>query len=145
MKPIKILLVEDNPGDVDLTREVLDASGRDVDLHVAEDGVLALECLEHRTDRAANYTPDLILLDLNLPRLDGRKVLAHIKGTERLKAVPVVILTSSDAEDDVLESYQLGANSYVMKPTNLKTYRSTVQGVETFWSRIATLPPNDDE
>jgi len=145
MRPIKILLVEDNPGDVDLTREALDATGHDVELHVAEDGVRALEFLEHKTDRVASLTPDLVLLDLNLPRLDGRHVLAHIKGTERLKKVPVVILSSSDAEDDILDSYQLGANSYVMKPTNLKTYRSTVQGVENFWSRIATLPPSEDD
>lgn len=145
MKPIRILLVEDNPGDVDLTREALDASGREFDLHVAEDGARAIEYLDRKSDRLASQTPDLILLDLNLPRLDGRQVLAHIKGTDRLKKVPVVILTSSDAENDVLKSYELGANSYVMKPSNLKDYRSTVQGVEKFWSLIATLPPTGDD
>ena len=140
-KPIEILLVEDNPGDVLLTRKALaDAKVRNF-LNVVHDGVEALAFL-HRTGQYATVPrPDLILLDLNLPKKDGREVLADIKRDPNLRRIPVVILTSSAAEQDVLRAYDLHANCYITKPVDLSKFLSVVQSIEVFWLTIVRLPP----
>ena len=135
-RPIEILLVEDNPGDVRLTLEALRDSKVRNNLHVARDGVEALEFLR-RTDAVR---PDLILLDLNLPRKDGREVLAEIKADPLLKTIPVVVLTTSRAEQDVLRSYELQANCYITKPVDLDQFITVVKSIEDFWLTIVTLP-----
>jgi two-component system, chemotaxis family, response regulator Rcp1 len=138
--PIEILLVEDNPGDVRLTQEAL-REGRIANrLIVCADGDEALALLR---DRVANGTavPALILLDLNLPRRDGRSVLAEIKGDPRLKVVPVIVLTSSAAERDILESYERHANAYVTKPIDIDEFLGTVRALEGFWLSVVRLPP----
>ncbi len=140
MKPIKVLLVEDNEADVELTRETFEHSKLNVELVVAEDGVEAIDILTGRTDRHPAVRPDLILLDLNLPRVDGRQVLLTIKDDRELKKIPVVVLTSSDAESDVVASYQLGANCFITKPGDFRKYQDVVQALEGFWFAIATLP-----
>jgi chemotaxis family two-component system response regulator Rcp1 len=140
-KPIEVLLVEDNPADADLTRETFEASKLRVNLAVASDGIKAMEYL-HRLGRHVDAPfPDLILLDLNLPKKDGREVLAEIKADSRLKQIPVVVLTSSDAERDVVKGYALGANCYVTKPVDLKGFQTIVQAVEGFWFTVVKLPP----
>ena len=131
------MLVEDNPADADLTRETFDISKLHVDLSVAIDGAQAIELLKKR---GAAPLPDLILLDLNLPKKDGRAVLAEIKSDEELRKIPVVILTSSDAERDVAQSYSLGANCYVTKPVDLRAFQTIVQAVESFWFSVVKLP-----
>ncbi|MEN3950897.1 response regulator [Iodidimonas sp. SYSU 1G8] len=140
MKPVKVLLVEDNDADVDLTRETFEASRLNVDLTVASDGVEAIEILTRRGVGGGDGRPDLILLDLNLPKVDGRQVLVAIKDDFDLKKIPVVVLTSSDAESDVLASYQLGANCFITKPGDLKAFQNVVQALEGFWFAVATLP-----
>jgi chemotaxis family two-component system response regulator Rcp1 len=140
MKPIKVLLVEDNEADVDLTRETLAASRLNVELTVASDGVEAIEILTGRRRAAGGVRPDLILLDLNLPKIDGRQVLLAIKDDRDLKRIPVVVLSSSDAESDVLASYQLGANCYVTKPGEWRKFQDVVQALESFWFAVAKLP-----
>lgn len=139
-RPIQILLVEDNPGDVRLTMEALKEGKVRNDLNVVSDGVEAIAFLRHEGKYAASPTPDLILLDLNLPRKDGREVLAEIKADERLKHIPVVILTTSRAEQDVLKSYDLHANCYVTKPVDLDQFISVVKSIEDFWLTVVTLP-----
>ncbi len=140
MKPIKVLLVEDNEADVDLTRETFEHSKLNVELTVAEDGVEAIDILTGRNEVQPRIRPDLILLDLNLPRVDGRQVLLTIKDDRELKKIPVVVLTSSDAESDVVASYQLGANCFITKPGDFRKYQDVVQALEGFWFAIATLP-----
>lgn len=140
MKPIKVLLVEDNDADVDLTRETFESSTLNVELTVASDGVEAIDILTGRRSSRASERPDLILLDLNLPKVDGRQVLLAIKDDRELKKIPVVVLTSSDAESDVLTSYQLGANCFITKPGDFRAYQDVVQALEGFWFAIATLP-----
>jgi CheY-like chemotaxis protein len=140
MKPIKVLLVEDNDADVDLTRETFESSALNVELMVASDGVEAIDILTGRRASQAGERPDLILLDLNLPKVDGRQVLLAIKDDRELKNIPVVVLTSSDAETDVLTSYQLGANCFITKPGDFRAYQDVVQALEGFWFAIATLP-----
>jgi CheY-like chemotaxis protein len=135
-RPIEILLVEDNPGDVRLTLEALRDSKVRNNLQVARDGVEALEFLR-RTDAVR---PDLILLDLNLPRKDGREVLAEIKADPLLKTIPVVVLTTSRAEQDVLRSYELQANCYITKPVDLDQFITVVKSIEDFWLTIVSLP-----
>jgi CheY-like chemotaxis protein len=135
-RPIEILLVEDNPGDVRLTIEGLKEGKVRNNLHVAKDGVEALAFL--RRDDAVR--PDLILLDLNLPRMDGRQVLSEIKADPLLKTIPVVVLTTSRAEQDVLHSYQLQANCYITKPVDLEQFITVVRSIEDFWLTIVTLP-----
>jgi two-component system, chemotaxis family, response regulator Rcp1 len=135
-RPIEILLVEDNPGDVRLTIEALRDSKVRNNLHVASDGVLALE----RLRRKDLPRPDLILLDLNLPRKDGREVLAEVKADPALKTIPVVILTTSRAEQDVLRSYELQANCYITKPVDLDQFITVVKSIEDFWLTIVRLP-----
>ena len=139
-RPIEILLVEDNPGDVRLTIEALRESKVRNNLHTAVDGVEALAFLRREGDYAAAVRPDLILLDLNLPRKDGREVLADIKADPSLKTIPVVILTTSRAEQDVLRSYELQANCYITKPVDLDQFITVVKSIEDFWLTIVTLP-----
>jgi two-component system, chemotaxis family, response regulator Rcp1 len=138
--PIQVLLVEDNPGDADLTRESLEASHLPIELTVAVNGTQAIDMLHKRGPFASRRTPDLILLDLNLPGLDGRAVLWIIKKDDGLRRIPVCVLTSSAAEMDVLESYHLGANCYVVKPIDFKTFQGLVRAVENFWFTVVKLP-----
>ena len=121
-QPIEILLVEDNPGDVDLTREALEEAKVGNRLHVAEDGEAAVDFLYQRGEFAAAPRPDMILLDLNLPKKDGRQVLKEIKADPKLAEIPVVVLTTSEADEDILRSYQLHANCYITKPVNFKQF-----------------------
>lgn len=140
--PIEILLVEDNPADVRLTREALkDAKVSNV-MHVVEDGVEALDFLKQQGKHEGAPRPDLVLLDLNLPRKDGREVLAEVKADDGLKRIPVVVLTTSTAEQDVLKSYNLHANCYVTKPVELDQFVKVVRSIEDFWLAIVKLPPN---
>jgi chemotaxis family two-component system response regulator Rcp1 len=139
-RPIEILLVEDNPGDVRLTIEGLNEGKVRNNLHVARDGVEALAFLRRQAQFADMVRPDLILLDLNLPRKDGREVLAEIKSDADLKTIPVVVLTTSRAEQDVLNSYQLQANCYITKPVDLEQFITVVRSIEDFWLTIVTLP-----
>jgi len=137
--PIEILLVEDNPGDARLTREALrDAKVRN-NLHVAPDGVEALAFLRRQGKYVTAPKPDLILLDLNLPKKDGREVLEEVKRDDQLQHIPIVILTTSQAERDIAESYRLRANAYVTKPVDLEQFLKVVQSIEHFWLEIVKL------
>jgi len=138
--PVEILLVEDNPGDVRLTKEALKEGKVYSNLHWAKDGVEALEFLRRQGKFADVPRPDIILLDLNLPKKDGREVLSEIKNDDDLKRIPVVILTTSKAEEDVLRSYQLHANCYVTKPVDLEKFIVVVQSIDRFWLTVVTLP-----
>lgn len=141
-RAIEILMVEDNPGDVRLTREALKGGKVWTQVNVVEDGVAALDYLYRRPPYEAAARPDLILLDLNLPRMDGREVLAQVKSDPSLKLIPVVVLTTSQAEEDVLRAYHLSANCYVTKPVDLHQFNHIVQSIEQFWLTVVTLPPN---
>ena len=136
-----ILLVEDNPGDVRLTKEGLRDGKFVVDLHVANDGVEAMEFLRKEGKYEDAPRPDLILLDLNMPRKDGRETLEEIKSDENLKLIPVVILTTSNSESDILKSYGLHANSYITKPVDLDQFIHVIQAIESFWMTVVKLPP----
>jgi CheY-like chemotaxis protein len=142
-KPIEILLVEDNPGDSRLAQEALKDSKIRNTIHVAADGVEAMMFLNRKGEWKKAPRPDLILLDLNLPRMDGREVLAAIKSDDDLKRIPVVILTTSKDEEDVLRSYNLHANCYITKPIDLQQFMKVVRSVEDFWLTIVKLPPNE--
>ena len=142
MNPIEILLVEDNPGDVDLTREALENGKLRNNLHVVRDGEEAMAFLRHEGKYAGVPRPGLVLLDLNLPRKNGREVLAEMKSDDNLKRIPVVILTTSQAEEDILKSYNLHANCYVTKPIELNHFIKVVQAIEVFWLTIVELPHN---
>jgi two-component system response regulator len=135
-----VLLVEDNPADADLTREGFATSALQIELTVASTGTEAVECIHKRGRHTSASTPDLILLDLNLPGIDGRTVLVEIKRNEGLKGIPVSILTSSTAERDISQSYALGANCYVVKPIDFKTFQATVRELERFWFATVKLP-----
>jgi two-component system, chemotaxis family, response regulator Rcp1 len=139
-RPLEVLLVEDNPGDVRLTVEGLKEGKLRNNLHVARDGVEAMAFLNRAGEYGGAVRPDLILLDLNLPRMDGREVLAAIKSDASLKMIPVVILTTSRAEQDVLRSYELQANCYITKPVDLEQFITVVKAIEGFWFTIVTLP-----
>jgi CheY-like chemotaxis protein len=141
VKPIHILLVEDNPGDADLAREALEESKLNNALHVVDDGEKAMAFLHQEGVYANAPRPDLILLDLNLPKKDGREVLAEIKEDDDLKRIPVVILTTSQAEEDVLRTYDLHANCYITKPIDLNQFIHVVRSIEDFWLSIVILPP----
>jgi CheY-like chemotaxis protein len=141
VKPIGILLVEDNPGDADLTREALVSCKLYNLLDVVDDGEKAMAFLRRQGPYSTASRPDLILLDLNLPRKDGREVLAEVKTDEDLKRIPVVVLTSSQAESDILKSYNLHANCYVTKPMDLDQFFHVVRSIEDFWLSIVVLPP----
>jgi len=141
-RPIEILLVEDSPGDVRLTQEAFKDAKVLNNLHVVWDGVEALRFLNREGEYAEAPRPDLILLDLNLPKKDGREVLAEIKADNDLMRIPVVILTISKAEEDILRTYNLHANCYVTKPVDLNQFVTVIQSVEDFWLSIVKLPPN---
>ena len=138
--PIEVLLVEDNPGDVRLTQEALRDANRSIRLHVAFDGVEAMAFLRREGTHAQAPRPDLILLDLNLPRMDGREVLARIKEDDSLKLIPTIILTTSDAEADIVKSYQLQANCYLTKPVQLDAFEDLVKSINDFWLTKVKLP-----
>ncbi len=138
--PIEVLLVEDSPGDVRLTQEAFRDANKAIRLHVAMDGVEAMAFLRQQGPHADAPRPDLILLDLNLPKMDGREVLAQIKEDESLKLIPTVILTTSDAEADIVKSYQLQANCYLSKPVQLDTFESLVKSINDFWLTKVKLP-----
>jgi len=139
-RPTEILLVEDNPADVRLTREALREGKLHNNLHVATDGVDAMAFLRREGPHADAVRPDLILLDLNLPKKDGREVLEDIKADASLRSIPVVILTSSEAEQDILRAYDLHANCYVTKPVDLDQFIHVVKSIEQFWFAIVKLP-----
>lgn len=143
-KPVDILLVEDNPGDVDLARDALEDGKINNRLHVVTDGEAAMAFLRKQAQYRQAPRPDLILLDLNLPKKDGIEVLAEIKGDDSLKRIPVVILTTSQAEEDILKSYNLHANCYLTKPLHVGQFFSLVKSIESFWLSIVVLPPHGD-
>jgi len=138
--PVEILLVEDNPADVRLTQEALKEGKVYNNLHWAKDGVEALEFLRRQGKHVGAPRPDIILLDLNLPKKDGREVLQDIKNDKKLKRIPVVILTTSKAEEDVLKTYNLHANCYVTKPVDLEQFIVVVKSIDMFWLTVVTLP-----
>jgi two-component system, chemotaxis family, response regulator Rcp1 len=138
--PIEVLLVEDSPGDVRLTQEAFRDSGKPVRLHLAADGIEAMAFLRREGIYANAPRPDLILLDLNLPKMDGREVLALIKKDQDLKIIPTIILTTSDDEADVMISYQLQANCYLRKPAHWDAFDSLVRSINAFWLTRAKLP-----
>ena len=140
MQPISILLIEDNPGDVRLTQEALKEGKILNQISVVEDGVEAMGYLRKKDNQ---NRPDLIMLDLNLPRMNGREVLAAIKADETLRRIPVVVLTTSDSEQDILDSYNLHANCYVTKPVDLEQFIHVVRSIEDFWLTVVKLPPNE--
>ena len=140
---IHILLVEDNAADVDLTREMLASTNFEVKLSVAKDGIEAIDFLNGAGSWSEPGYPTLILLDLNLPRRDGRQLLALIKSDEMFRRIPVVVLSTSDSEKDITSCYHLGANSYIVKPIELHAYRAAVRKLEDFWLGTATLPQRD--
>ncbi len=138
--PIRVLFIEDNPADADLTQETLASGKLRVDVVWLTDGEQALDYLHGRPPYVDAPLPDLILLDLNLPKLDGRQVLTEIKRIDSVRRTPVVILTSSDAERDIAQSYDLGANCYVTKPVGLDAFQNIVRSVESFWFTVVKLP-----
>jgi two-component system, chemotaxis family, response regulator Rcp1 len=140
LKPIEILLVEDNPGDVQLTKEALEEGNLFVNLSVANDGVEAMAFLRRQGEHADAPTPDIILLDLNLPKKGGREVLQEIKADADLKCIPVVVLTTSEAEADIVSTYGLHANCYITKPVDIDQFIKIVQLLEQFWFTIVQLP-----
>ena len=139
-EPFNVLLVEDNPGDVRLTEEAFKEVRFECRLHVVMDGVEALDYLNHHEHYLEASLPDFILLDLNLPRKDGRQVLQEIKDNERLKHIPVVILSTSHSEEDIKRSYSLHANCYISKPVDLDKFIDVIQNIKSFWFNIAALP-----
>jgi chemotaxis family two-component system response regulator Rcp1 len=139
-RPIEILLVEDNPGDVRLTIEALNDAKLSNNLSVVRDGVEAMAFLCQEDPYASAVRPDLILLDLNLPRMDGREVLAQVKGHPDLQHIPVVVLTTSDAQPDIQRAYELHANCYITKPVDLEQFIKVVRSIEDFWLTIVRLP-----
>jgi chemotaxis family two-component system response regulator Rcp1 len=137
---IEVLLVEDSPGDVRLTREALKDAKMHISLHVAADGIEAMAYLRREGSHINAPRPDLILLDLNLPKKDGRQVLKEIKESPSLRVIPVVILTTSSSDADVLQSYQLHANCYISKPVDLEGFLKVVQSIDNFWLTVVKLP-----
>ena len=140
-RPIEILLVEDSPSDTELTVEALKDFKVRNNINIVEDGVQAMQFLRRQGLYEQAPRPDLIMLDLNLPRKDGREVLAEIKADEHLKTIPVVVLTTSHAEQDILRSYQLNANCYINKPVDFNQFLEVVRSIESFWLYVVTLPP----
>ena len=141
VRPVEILLVEDSPSDTELTLEALREARVRNHLNIVEDGVLAMEFLRQEGKFSRAPRPDLIMLDLNLPRKDGREVLAEIKADPQLKTIPVVVLTTSRAERDVLRAYDLHANCYITKPVDFEQFLEVIRSIESFWLYIVTLPP----
>jgi len=140
-KPMDILLVEDNPGDVMLVEEVLSDSKVRNRLHVVSDGEQAMEFVRRQGKHAGAPRPDLILLDLNLPKKSGREVLREVKTHPDLKTIPVVVLTSSKSDDDVVNSYELHANAYILKPVDFHQFMKVMRAIEDFWFVTVKLPP----
>jgi CheY-like chemotaxis protein len=140
---VDILLVEDNPGDVRLTKEALRDAKVLNEIYVAKDGVEAMEFLNKKGSFKEAPIPDMILLDLNLPRKDGREVLAEIKKDPKLKHIPVIILTTSKADEDIVKSYNLHANAYITKPVDLNRFVEIIHALEEFWFTIVKLPPKE--
>src|ERR1700730_12159606 len=138
--PIEVLLVEDSPGDVRLTREAFKDAKVHIKLHVASDGAEAMDFLNHNGKHCNAPRPDLVLLDLNLPKKDGREVLAELKESAALKSIPVVILTTSASEVDIHESYQHHANCYITKPVDLDGFLKVVKSIDSFWLTVVKLP-----
>jgi CheY-like chemotaxis protein len=140
-RPIRILLIEDNPADARLLQESLKEAKIYNTLYVAEDGIAAMDFLYRRGKFTDAPSPNVILLDLNLPKKDGRKVLKEVKGDADLKHIPIVVVTSSKAEEDIAMSYDLHANCYVIKPLELEQFSKTIKSIEEFWFKIVKLPP----
>ncbi|MFC7193550.1 response regulator [Halosimplex aquaticum] len=140
-----ILLVEDNPGDVRLTREAFEEGNISNTLHVVTDGAEALDFLHQRGDFADSPRPDIVLLDLNLPRKSGEEVLTEIRNDDDLSCLPVIILTSSEAEEDIVQSYELQANAYLTKPVDPSEFIETVRRFRAFWLEVVRLPPDEVE
>jgi len=140
-RPVEILLVEDSPSDTDLTVEALRDFKVRNHVNIVEDGVQAMQFLRREGPYAQAPRPDMIMLDLNLPRKDGREVLAEIKADDGLKTIPIVVLTTSRAEQDVLRAYQLNANCYINKPVDFNQFLDVVRSIESFWLYVVTLPP----
>jgi chemotaxis family two-component system response regulator Rcp1 len=140
---MQVLLVEDNPGDVRLTQEALKDAKVHLDLQIVSDGVAAMEFLNRQGKYAESPRPDLVLLDLNLPRKDGREVLAEIKSDPALQAIPVVVLTTSASEADILRTYMLHANCYITKPVDMEGFLTVVRCIDDFWLSVVKLPPKD--
>lgn len=138
--PINLLLVDDDPGDVDLTLEVMSLSKLKLNIDVVEDGVKAISFLQKEGNYSEAQTPDLILLDLNMPRKNGREVLDYIKNSELLKTIPVVILTTSDSEEDIERTYKLGASCYITKPVGLEEFQKVVKAFDEFWFTVVKFP-----
>jgi CheY-like chemotaxis protein len=138
---IKILLVEDNPGDIELTRLAFEESKLLIDLSVVSDGVAAISFLQQR-QAAKLVQPDLVLLDLNLPKMNGQEVLAKLKIDQDLKRIPVIVLTTSQAEEDILSAYNAYASGYITKPVSFDQFIKVIQSIENFWFTIVKLPPN---
>ena len=137
---LDLLLVEDSRTDVELTEEALATARIDTRLHVVSDGEAALAFLRREPPHEAARRPDLVLLDLNMPRMDGREVLREMKQDERLRSIPVLILTTSGAQEDVAEAYARGANAYIRKPVHFEDFIATMRAIEAFWMSVATLP-----
>lgn len=142
-KVVDILLVEDDAGDVELTREGLAAGKMLVHLHTVDDGIKALRFLRSEEPYADAIRPDIILLDLNLPRMDGRATLKEIKSDERLRSIPVIVLTTSEADTDIFKCYDLGASCYISKPVGFQEFLKVVRSLEDFWFTIVKLPPTE--
>jgi two-component system, chemotaxis family, response regulator Rcp1 len=141
LEAINVLMVEDDPDDVYLTRNALSSSKLRLNLHVVNDGVEAMQYLRKENGHTHGERPNLILLDLNLPRMDGREVLTKIKEDPALTDIPVVILTTSKAEQDIASSYRQHANCYISKPVGIEQFRSVVASIESFWFTVVQLPP----
>ncbi len=144
-RPVEILMVEDNPGDVELTLDGLNDGKLLNTIHVARDGEQALDFIYKRNEFTAAPTPDIILLDLNMPKMSGIEVLEIIKEDPAIKHIPVVVLTSSEADRDVLQSYRLHANCYLVKPVSVEKFLIILQTFEHFWLNVVTLPKSDDD
>ena len=142
-KVVDILLVEDDAGDVELTREGLAAGKMFVNLQTVDDGIKALRFLKREEPYSNAVRPDIILLDLNLPRMDGRETLKQIKADKQLRSIPIVVLTTSEADADILECYDLGASCYISKPVSFDNFLKVVHSLEDFWFNVVKMPPKD--
>ena len=139
-KPVDVLMVEDDSGDVDLTMEVLDTSNIRLNIQVVSDGVQAMNYLHRRGDFSKASRPDLVLLDLNMPRKCGREVLSEIKNDKILRSIPIIILTTSDADEDIMNTYLNGASCYITKPVGLKQFQKVVEAINDFWFSTVKFP-----
>jgi chemotaxis family two-component system response regulator Rcp1 len=144
MRPIEVLLVDDNSGDLDLISEVLASNGRRVHVQAVPDGVAAIEFLRQQGNYAHTLVPDFVILDLSLPRKDGFAVLAEVKADPLLRKIPITVFSTSEREQDIIRSYELGANSYVRKPGNLTDFISAMAMIREFWCGLARLPRDED-